>query len=86
MKRWKGVRLVISDLLGTSNVIETEPENYNSFRPPFKHFYNGSFANNYVKVQTEDENGESVVMCYDLSKNVFISPEDSEKEVLNESN
>ncbi len=64
---------MISDLLGTDNLINAEVnDEYNSFRPMFQHFYNESFANTYVKIQTQDENGEPIIKYYDLDQNPFI--------------
>ena len=64
---------MISDLLGTEHLIKAEVnDEYNSFRPMFQHIYNESFANTYVKIQTQDENGDPVLMCYDLEQDKFV--------------
>lgn len=66
---------MISDLLGNENLIKAEVnDEYNSFRPMFQHIYNESFANTYVKIQTQDENGDPVLMYFDFEQNKFIDP------------
>ena len=64
---------MISDLLGTSNLIKVEfDEEHNSFRPMFRYYYNEKYANQYLKIQTQDEEGNSIIKYYDLIKGVFV--------------
>ena len=64
---------MISNLLGNRNTIGTETgEEYGSFRPAFRHFYNGSFANPYIRILTRDGNGDPVIRYYDLCREEYI--------------
>lgn len=64
---------MISDLLGSHNLIKTDVnEEYNSFRPMFQHFYNDSFSNTCIKIQTQDDDGNPVIKYYDLVQDKYI--------------